>query len=137
MQLRFSVLRFIVCAALSPAIAWSATTVSVSISPGSTTVGLAQTLQYKATVTGETSQVVKWYVNGVESGNSTVGTISTSGSYKALAKLPSGSKTMTITAVTADSKAKGTALATLAPVGPAISSITPNPLTPGTYTATI
>jgi len=44
---------------------------------------------------------------------------------------------MTVMAVTADSQAKGSAVSTVALLGPAISSITPSPLIPGTFTATI
>ena len=48
---------------------------SVTISPGYTNLGVNQTLQYTATVTGLTNTTVTWKVSGVTGGNSTLGTI--------------------------------------------------------------
>ena len=45
-------------------------------------------MQFTATVTGTTNTAVTWSVNGVAGGNSTVGTISTSGAYTAPATAP-------------------------------------------------
>ncbi len=136
MQLRAHIYRLLMFALAVPS-AYSATTPSVAVSPGGTTVGIDQTLQYRATVLGETSTAVKWEVNGVMGGNSSVGTISTSGLYKAPSALPVGMKSVTITALAADNKTKGTSVATVAPVGPAISSVALSTGSSGTYTATI
>lgn len=54
---------------------------AVSVSPGRGSITPIQTEQFSATVNGVTSTNVAWSVDGVTGGNSTVGTISTSGLY--------------------------------------------------------
>jgi hypothetical protein len=54
---------------------------AVSVSPGQGSITSTQTEQFSATVNGVTSTNVTWSVDGVQGGNSTVGTISTSGLY--------------------------------------------------------
>ena len=72
--------------------------VSVTISPTSATVRISKTKQFTATVQNTVNTAVTWRVNGVTGGNSTVGTISTSGLYKAPGAVPSPA-TVTVTAV--------------------------------------
>jgi hypothetical protein len=55
----------------------------ISISPATAVVPAGNTQQFSATVTGTTNSSVSWKVNGTLGGNSTVGTISGSGLYKA------------------------------------------------------
>ena len=57
--------------------------VSVSISPATATLATGQTQSFTATVLNTTNTVVSWSVDGVAGGNSSVGTISTSGLYTA------------------------------------------------------
>ena len=57
--------------------------VSVSISPTSASVRLKGTRQFTASVTNTTNTNVTWTVNNILGGNSTLGTVSTSGLYKA------------------------------------------------------
>lgn len=64
-------------------------TVTVSVAPQSAAVTLNGTQQFAATVTNAQTPGVTWMVNGVAGGNSTVGTISSAGLYKAPAVLPS------------------------------------------------
>src|ERR1019366_5629056 len=45
---------------------------SVSIAPGYPNLGLNQTLQYTATVTGLANTTVTWEVNSIKGGNSTI-----------------------------------------------------------------
>jgi len=138
MRLSHTLIPLILFAAISPTLSWSANAPSVTVSPGATTVGVGQALQYNAAVTGESNATVRWYVNQIAGGNTTVGTISATGLYRAPSKLPAAtSRKMTIMAVTADNKARNTSVATIAPDGPGISSITPNPLIPGKFTAVI
>jgi hypothetical protein len=61
-------------------------------------VRLKGTRQFTATVTNTTNTAVTWYVNHLQGGNAALGTISTSGLYKApnLAPLP---MTVTVTAI--------------------------------------
>jgi hypothetical protein len=57
--------------------------ISVSISPASANVRLKNSRQFTATVTNTTNTAVTWYVNNLLGGNATLGTISTSGLYRA------------------------------------------------------
>lgn len=73
-------------------------TVSVAVAPQSPNVVVNQTVAFQATVTGSSNTAVTWQVNGITSGNSTVGTINTSGTYTAPATVPNPA-TVTVTAV--------------------------------------
>jgi len=91
--------------------------VTVTIAPKSASVLLGATQQFQATVTGTSNASVSWEVNGVASGNSSVGTIAATGAgtatYTAPAVLPSP-PTVTVTAVSqADSSASDSAIVTL------------------------
>lgn len=87
---------------------------SVTVAPSTATVVINALQQYTATVTGNSNTAVNWFVNGVAGGNSTVGTISTSGLFQAPAAVPSPA-TVTISAVSqADNATSGTAQATIA-----------------------
>ena len=72
--------------------------VSVTISPTSATVRINRTRQFTATVQNSPTQSVIWKVNGIMGGNSTIGTISTSGLYKGPSTVPNP-HTVTVTAV--------------------------------------
>ena len=72
--------------------------VSVSISPRDKSVATGATLQFTATVQNTTDTAVQWQVNGIQGGNSTLGTISSAGLFTAPAAVPSPAKE-TITAV--------------------------------------
>jgi len=60
----------------------AAAQVSVTVRPRTAGLTFTQTQQFTATVTNTTNKSVRWSVDGVTSGNSTVGTISSSGLYK-------------------------------------------------------
>src|SRR5262249_28654671 len=85
--------------------------VTITISPTSATVRIRQTRQFTATVTNTSNKSVIWKVNGVTGGNSTVGTISTSGSYRAPNSVPNPA-TVSVTATAAADQTK-TATATV------------------------
>jgi hypothetical protein len=76
----------------------SSTTVAVNVSPSSAMVAVSGTQQFTATVTGTSNTAVTWEVNNLTGGNSTVGTISSSGLYTAPANVPNPS-TVSVTAV--------------------------------------
>ncbi len=57
--------------------------ISVSISPTSASVRLRGTRQFSAAVTNTTNTTVTWYVNNLPGGNSTLGTVSSNGLYRA------------------------------------------------------
>ncbi len=73
-------------------------TVSVTSIPNAATVPAGAAQQFAATVAGASNTSVTWRVNGVTGGNSTVGTISTLGSYQAPAAVPSPA-TVTVSAI--------------------------------------
>jgi hypothetical protein len=73
-------------------------TVTVTISPLQATVITGRTQRFTAKVQGTTNQTVTWKVNGITSGNSTLGTIGASGLYTAPNSVPSGGS-VTVTAV--------------------------------------
>ncbi|MGH9453568.1 MAG: Ig-like domain-containing protein, partial [Terriglobia bacterium] len=82
----------------------TAQTVSVSLSPNTAALNVGATQQFSATVTGTTNTTVSWAVSGIAGGSSTMGTVSSTGLYKAPSAVPSGNITVTATSV-ADSSA--------------------------------
>ena len=62
--------------------------VAISISPTTVTLRVKTTKQFTATVTNTSNTSVMWKVNGVTGGNSTFGTISASGLYRAPSNVP-------------------------------------------------
>jgi Abnormal spindle-like microcephaly-assoc'd, ASPM-SPD-2-Hydin len=71
------------------------TPVTVSVSPTSASVQVGLTQQFTATVSGTTNTAVNWLVSGIASGNSTVGTISSTGLYTAPSTVPTSAVTVT------------------------------------------
>jgi hypothetical protein len=70
-------------------------TVSVSISPASATLQVDASQQFAAAVSGTTYTSVSWSVSGILGGNSSVGTVSSTGLYTAPASAPTGPVTVT------------------------------------------
>jgi hypothetical protein len=94
----------------------SSKTPSISISPASASLGLTNKFQFQAAVLNLSDMSVTWQVNGVKGGNSTVGTIDSTGKYTAPAKIPS-SNPVSVTAVSnAQSSLTATSMVTLVPV---------------------
>ena len=88
--------------------------VAVTITPTSANVVAKQTQQFSATVSGTTNSAVSWQVNGVSGGNSSTGTISSTGLYTAPAVTAKTS--VTITAVSgADTTKSANAAVTITP----------------------
>jgi hypothetical protein len=95
----------------------TASSVAVTISPASATVRTGATQQFTATVTGTTNAAVTWSVNGLQGGNSTVGTVSSSGLYTAPSAVPS-TNPVTVAAISAaDNTKSGSASVTITPPG--------------------
>lgn len=61
----------------------STTGVSITISPTTATLSVGSTQQFSDTVSGTTNNSVSWSVDGVAGGNTTTGTISSTGFYTA------------------------------------------------------
>ena len=90
------------------------TPISVAVTPSSVTLNANATAQFAASVSGTTNQSVVWKVNGITGGNSTYGTVTQAGLYKAPRKIPAGGRVVTLSAVSAADPTKaGTATITL------------------------
>jgi hypothetical protein len=98
---------------------------SISISPTTATVAAGGTQQFTATVMGETNNAMTWSVDGVNGGNTTVGTVSSNGLYTAPSA--SGSHTVTATSVADTSKSASAAVSViLLTVMPTSAMLAPN-----------
>jgi trimeric autotransporter adhesin len=64
-------------------------TVNVQVEPASASVTVTAPQPFGSIVSGASNKNVTWQVNGVTGGNSTIGTISSSGIYQAPANIPS------------------------------------------------
>lgn len=87
--------------------------VSVSVSPSSALVGVTQSVQLTATVSGTTNQNVTWAVNGAPGGNVSVGTVSASGLYTAPSQIPNPQKITVAATSQADSTRSASATLTI------------------------
>jgi hypothetical protein len=106
----------------------------VSITPASTAVAPGGTQQFSATIQGFSTSAVTWSVDQVNGGNSTVGTISASGTYAA--PLQPGSHTVTATSV-ADTSAKASATLTVETISISPGTAVLAPASSEQFTATI
>ncbi|HEY6249051.1 MAG TPA: hypothetical protein VI685_03770 [Candidatus Angelobacter sp.] len=86
---------------------------TVSVTPSTATVGLGATQQFMAVLSTGAATTATWSVGGVQGGNSTVGTIDSSGKYTAPGSFPSPNALMVTAAASA-----GTATANLTVVFP-------------------
>jgi hypothetical protein len=59
--------------------------ISVVLSPLQISLSLSETCQFTAAISGTTDTAITWLVNGIMGGNATVGTISTTGLFTAVA----------------------------------------------------
>ena len=110
---------------------------SITLSPTSPTAAFGKTLQFTVKVSGLSNAAVTWSVESVVGGNTTYGTISTTGLYTAPTVMP-GQNPVQITATsTVNSKISGSENLIILTTGPAITSVTPNPLPLGTFKVTI
>ena len=91
---------------------------------GAAMVTIGQTAQYTAAVSGpsrgSTNQSVIWMVNGAAGGNSTTGTISSTGLYTPPSTAPSSAVTITAVSVLSNT-AVGSLSATVVPISVAVS----------------
>jgi uncharacterized protein (DUF1800 family) len=110
---------------------------AVTTTPGTANIRAGDTQTFAASVTGITSTAVTWSVNGVAGGNTTVGTIDTTGAYVAPAALPSPN-TITIQAISQTNPAvQGSSAVTLLNPIPVIASVTPNAIGVGSFTVAV
>ncbi len=107
---------------------------SVMISPSTATVAASGTQQFTATVTNENNNSVTWSVDGVNGGNNTVGTVSSSGLYTA----PSSAGTHMVTATSvADSNYNASATVSVVSLTVMPPSVSLAPNSPQQFMATV
>jgi hypothetical protein len=99
--------------------------VSLSIAAPSTSADVGQTVQFTATVTGTSNNTVTWAVNGATGGNSSVGTISSTGMYTAPGVPPSPNAVTVQATSAADTTKMASANLTISNPTPQASSISP------------
>ena len=111
--------------------------VTVTLSAVSADVRLGSTDQVTPSVTGSSNHNVNWFVNDIAGGNSSVGTISSSGLYAAPSTMPNPG-TATIKAVSAaDSSATATSTLTIWNPTPELSGVSPLSFATGAFTLTV
>jgi serine protease len=93
-----------------------ASPVSVSVTPGTVTLTAGGTQAFSATLTNTINMTVTWKVNGVTGGNSSVGTISSSGVYTAPTGVASTMSASVSAISAADSSRSGSATVTVNPM---------------------
>ena len=117
-------------------VSFSAAAPSITVAPGPATFAVNQTVQFSAEVAGLSNTAVTWQVDSFVGGNAALGTITDKGLYRAPAE-PFLNHKATIVALGSDGKTKGTVLVNVAPIGPKITAIGPNPIAPGKYIITL
>jgi hypothetical protein len=110
---------------------------SVTVAPTMPFVPINGTVQFTANVTGLSGTGVTWSAGGKVGGNATAGTISASGLYTAPAAIPAQDPVQIIATSTANSKVSATTYVNIEPLGPPITSVSPNPLAVGNVTVTV
>lgn len=113
---------------------------SIALSPATLTVRAGNTQQLTVTVTGISNTSVNWYVNGVQNGNLTVGTITPaaglSALYTAPLQVPSADLATITVSIISSSSLSATATATILNSTPQLTSIYPSEVGIGPFTIT-
>jgi len=110
---------------------------TIKMSPKTPSVALGKTVQFSAIVTGLSNTDVTWYSGGVAGGNSTAGTIDSSGLYTAPTTMPAQNPVLIRVRSKALTSLSTSTYLNLLDIGPTITSVSPNPLSPGTVAVTI
>ena len=112
--------------------------VAVIVVPATIQLHAGDTFSFAASVNGAgPNTAVKWTINGIPNGNSTVGTITAGGVYKAPATLPP-STTLQITATSlADTTASSNGIITLSNPLPSVSTVLPTDIPVGSFTLVV
>ncbi len=110
--------------------------VTVSVTPTPVSVRVGQTKQFSAAVTGTPNTSVTWGVNNVTGGNTTVGMVDTNGLFLAPSTVPNPATVSVQAASVASPTSTGSAAVTILPP-PSISSVSPSPVTVGSFTLTV
>lgn len=110
---------------------------TVTVSPQMPSVAVSKSVTFTAQVTGLSNSAVTWSAGGAVGGNSTAGTITTAGVYKAPSSLPAQNPVQIVATSVADPSYKAITYVNILSLGPAVTRVAPNPLPLGTYTVTI
>ena len=110
--------------------------ITVTVTPSSANVLVSTNKVFSATVTGTPTTTVIWSVNGVDGGNSTVGFIDSTGSYTAPGSVPSPATVTVQARSTVSPTSTGSSAVTVTPL-PVITTVSPSPLTVGSFTLTV
>jgi uncharacterized protein (DUF1800 family) len=111
--------------------------ISVSLNYTSLTIPVGGARAFTATVAGTANTSVAWSVNDVAGGNSTVGTIDTTGNYISPANIAVGSIVTVKATSLVDSTASASCAITIRNQIPYITSVSPNPLPVGPFSLTV
>jgi uncharacterized protein (DUF1800 family)/uncharacterized protein YjdB len=110
-----------------------AQTITVTVSPSTHGLRVGQTKTFSASVSNTTNKAVTWSVNGIAGGNTTVGTITSSGTYVAPAVVPTPNAVrVRATSVAATTSFGESEVSVLNPE-PRITAVTPNMVNVGTF----
>jgi uncharacterized protein (TIGR03437 family) len=111
--------------------------ISVTLTPGTSTIRLGATLSFAAKVVNTGNQTVAWQVDGVTGGNATVGSISATGLYTTPPSLPQSSAILIAAISQEDPTAQASVTINLENAVPRVTSVTPGTLNPGTANITV
>jgi hypothetical protein len=109
----------------------------MKITPASSAVRAGDTMQFSATVTGNTNQAVTWSVNGVAAGNATVGTIDAKGMYHAPSSVPAPNSVKVQAVSVADQTLFASSSVTLENPQPVPQTVSPTFLPIGNFSVTV
>ncbi len=109
----------------------------MTLTPSNGTLRAGATLQFSAAVTGNSNQAVTWSVNGVVSGNSTFGTIDTTGMYHAPASVPTPNSVKVQAVSFADKTLSASSPVTLENPIPVPQTVNPTLLPIGNFSLTV
>jgi len=112
-------------------------TISVTVSPSSTSVRAGASGTFSAAVTGTSNTAVTWYVNDTAGGSASLGTIDTSGKYTAPVTVPNPNSVTVKAVSSADSSKNGTSAVTLLNATPVLTGISPASTNLGNFTLTV
>jgi hypothetical protein len=111
--------------------------ITVTVSPSTASIRSGDSYAFSVAVTGTSNQSVTWSVNSASGGNSTLGTVNSSGSYTSPATVPSpNSVTLTATSTADTSKSSSSTITLLTPT-PVLTGISPASTNLGNFSLTL
>lgn len=111
--------------------------ISVAVSPATANIRAGSSYTFSAAVTGSSNTSVTWSVNSTPGGNSTIGTINSSGNYTAPSTLPSPNTISVTASSAADSTKSSSSAVTLWNPTPSLVGISPASTNLGNFSLTL